>query len=47
LDQGKAIVADAGNNMILSGSFNYAVSFGGPTLTNLNGSDFYLVKFTP
>ena len=47
LDQGKAIVADAGNNMILSGYFNYAVSFGGPTLSNLNGSDFYLVKLTP
>lgn len=47
LDQGKAIVADAGNNMILSGYFNYDVSFGGPTLSNLNGSDFYVVKLTP
>ena len=47
LDQGKAIVADAGNNMLLSGYFNSGVSFGGPTLTNLNGSDFYLVKLTP
>jgi hypothetical protein len=47
LDQGKAIVADPGNNMILSGYFKSGVSFGGPTLTNFNGSDFYLVKLTP
>jgi hypothetical protein len=39
LDQGKAIVADAGSNMILSGYFNSSVSLGGPTLTNLNGGD--------
>ena len=47
LDQGKAIVADPGNNVILSGYINSGVSFGGPTLTNLNGGDFYLVKLTP
>ena len=46
-DQGKTIVADAGNNMILSGYFNFNVSFGATTLTNLNGSDLYLVKLTP
>ena len=47
LDQGKAIDADAGNNMILSGYFKSGVSFGGPTLTNLNGSDFYVAKLAP
>ena len=47
LDQGTAIGADAGNNMILSGFFSTSVSFGGATLTNLNGSDIYLVKLTP
>jgi len=47
LDQGKAIVADPGNNMIISGYFNSSVGFGGATLTNLNGSDFYLAKLAP
>lgn len=47
LDQGKAIVADSSNNMIFSGYFNSSVSFGGPTLTNLYGSDFYVTKLAP
>jgi len=47
LDQGKAIGVDPGNNMLLTGYFNYDLNFGGPTLSNLYGSDFYLAKLTP
>ena len=47
LDQGTAVVADSGNNMILSGYFSSNVSFGGPSLTNLYGSDLYVVKLAP
>lgn len=47
LDQGTAIVADPGNNIILSGYFSSSVSFGGSTLTNLNGRDLYVAKFAP
>jgi hypothetical protein len=47
VDQGKGVATDSSNNVLLTGYFNYDVSFGGPVLTSTGGSDLYLVKLTP
>ncbi len=47
VDQGKGVALDSSNNVLLTGYFNYDVSFGGPVLTSTGGSDIYVVKRAP
>ncbi len=44
-DVGNAVAVDASRNVIVTGQFNLAVSFGGGTLSSAGGYDIFLAKY--
>jgi hypothetical protein len=44
---GREVGVDADDNIILAGSFESPISFGGPTLSGAGGSDIFVAKLSP
>jgi hypothetical protein len=43
----EALVVDSANNVIVVGTFDGSINFGGETLVAVNGGDLFMVKFAP
>jgi hypothetical protein len=44
-DTGKAVAVDAAGNVVVAGSFNGTVNFGGGNLVSVGGFDMFLAKY--
>jgi hypothetical protein len=45
ISEGRAVVTDADNNIYLTGTFQWSISFGNNSVTSIGGRDIYLVKY--